>query len=513
MHHKRVGSTALRSWLVFIAMTVALSLIAWPVWSLATHRDILPRMNAVQSSTSITVGLTDAPDSLDIRTDSSPSVERALLGNVYETLVTRDDDNALQPGLASDWTVSDDALTYTFRLRSGLRFSNGDALDSSDVVWSLQQIVQHKYQGVDDLGALKSVDNPNSGKVVITLSKPDPTLLRSLSGRAGIVYDQQAATDYATAALGSGPFTVAKFDKGSSITLASNGGYWGDPSSAGTVTLKYYTDENTMVTDLKNGTLNMALPTSTSETGALADDKNFTVTTGLSSAKVMIAFNNDGNSIFSDQQARQMVRYAVDAKSIAASQADSAGELGGPISQLEPGYEDLTGLFPFDQSKAAGMIAYFAGGTAYFGTIDFVVPQTYADLGNTIADQLRSLGLDVNVETVDDATATERINDGQYEMALAVANGEHDAAAFGTDSNVYRYTNGSAQDAYANAMAATNDKDYQDRLRTFANIVSQDAAGDWLYTRKTVVAAASSVSGYPKNLTDRYLPLAGLSMK
>lgn len=511
MHHKRNGNNSVRSWLVFVATALVLSLISWLVWSVAAHRVTLPDIGDSQPQTSIAVGLADAPESLDIRTDASTAVERALLGNVYETLVTRDENNALQPGLASEWTVSDDGLTHTFTLNAGMRFSNGDALDSSDVVWSLQQIVQNKYQGFSDLDHLAAVTNPDKTHVQITLSKPDPRLLRALSDRAGVVYDESAKTDYATAALGSGPFKVTGFDKGRSITLARNTNYWGSRSSAARITLTYYDDDAAMINDLKSGTLDMALLDDTSGTNVFVNDAKFKVTTGMSTAKVMLAFNNDNESIFSDQQARQTIRYAVDAASIARSQADSAGGLGGPISPLEPGYEDLTNLFPYDQAKAEGMIAYFATGAAYFGTIDFVVPQSYAQLGKTIADQLTAVGLSVNIETVDDATAAKRIRDGQYEFALTVADGENDAASYGTADNVYRYTNGSAQDAYTQAMNATNDKDYQERLRTFARTVSQDAAGDWLYTKKTVIAASSSLSGYPKNLTDRYLPLAKLA--
>lgn len=63
------------------------------------------------------------------------------------------------------------------------------------------------------------------------------------------------------------------------------------------------------------------------------------------------------------------------------------------------------------------------------------------------------------------------------------------------------------QQAYADAMAATNDDDYQARMRTYARAVSENAASDWLYTRKNFMAVSDQLQGYPKNLTDRLLPL------
>lgn len=512
MQHRR-SNTSLRSWLIFAATALALAAIGWVVWSLATNHDVLPHIDSAHSDTSITVGLTDAPQSLDIRTDGGTAVERALIGNVYETLVTRDNDNTLQPGLAKSWKVSDDGLTYTFTMRSGLRFSNGHALDADDVVWSLQQTVKNQYQGAGDLAALKSVESRDSRTVAITLAKPDPTLPRALAGRAGIVYDSTAKVSYASEALGSGPFTVARFDKRGTITLERNDDYWGAEAGVARVTLLYYADDNALAEAVRGNAVDLALPGDAATANALAGDTALTITHGTSTSKVMLALNNGTDSIFSDQQARKAIRHAVDAGSIAASRPDSAGALGGPIGRLEPGYEDLTGLFPYDPGTASALINNFIAGASYFGVIDLVVPQQYEDIGNTVATQLQAVGLSVRTDVVDGATAEQRIADGQYTIAVTATSGDDDAAAFGTSDNVFRYTSGTAQEAYGNATGATNDKDYQERMRAFAKTVSQDAAADWLYQRNTTVVARDHASGYPTNMTDRYLPLAGIVKK
>ena len=505
--HKQ-GGNSLRSWLVFVATAVVLSLIAWLVWSAVTNRDELPLIGGDKPSSSVTVGLTGAPDSLDIRTDASTAVSRALIGNVYETLVTRDENNALQPGLASSWKVSDDGLTYTFTLSSGLTFSNGNVLDSSDVIWSLQQIVKNKYQGSTDLANLKSAVNPNETTVQLTLSKPDPRFLRALSGRAGIVYDSEATIDYATAALGSGPFTVKQFDKGSSITLEHNSRYHGDKTKVGQATLKYYASADALTKAAQNGEVQLAFSDDATLTNAANDGKKPKVETGMSRSKVMLAFNNATDSILSDQQARRAFRFGIDAKGIASSQSDSAGALGGPFTPLDPGYEDLTGMFPYDQGQASSMLAYFYHN--YLGTVDLLVPMRYSSLANTIADQLRAISLPVNVETLDSEEAvTQRINDGKYTIALTTTIDDGPVYA---GENVYHYQKGEVQQSYANVLAATNDDDYQNRLKAYAKTLSDDAPNDWLYTRKTFIAAANGVSGYPKNMTDELLPLAKVTV-
>lgn len=109
--------------------------------------------------------------------------------------------------------ISDDGLTYTFTLNSNMTFANGHKLDSSDVVWSLQNVINNNYVGSDQLGSLKEITNPDEKTVVITLNQPNPCLLRALSGRAGIVYDEESTANYSKKAVGSGPFTVEASSK------------------------------------------------------------------------------------------------------------------------------------------------------------------------------------------------------------------------------------------------------------------------------------------------------------
>ncbi|KAB5608133.1 ABC transporter substrate-binding protein [Bifidobacterium jacchi] len=514
MHRKH--SSALISWLIFTAVLVALSAIVWVGWSLANHRSIIPQSPdsySVQSDSAITVGLKGSPQSLDIRSNGDQEIERALIGNVYETLVSRSEDNTLEPGLAQRWEISKDGLTYTFTLREGTSFSNGDNLDASDVILSLQQLVKRQYIGADALKDLKSVSNPDARTVVITLSKPNPQLLRALSGRAGIIYDADVTLSYESKALGSGPFVVTGFEKGSTISLERNERYWGTAAKTGHITLRYYGDDKQLSKALTDGTVNVAfgLPGATAQSLGKANP-GLTVESGTTTTNVMLALNNSTDSIFSDQQARQVIRHAVDNASIAKSQPDAAKALGGPIGPLSPGYEDLTGLFPFDQNKAVSMIYYFAGAAGYFGTLDFVVPQRYAAIGNTVTEQLQAVGLSVNMETVDDATAAKRLKSGDYTLMVTTDAIVGDASVFGSSNNLLHYNSGEAQQAWKAAEAATNDDDYRSRLAAYAKIVSQDAASDWLYAERAWVAADSKISGYPKNLTDERLPLANLQI-
>lgn len=120
-----------------------------------------------------------APESLDIRTEQGTALEQALLENVYETLVSRSETNKLQPSIAKSWQISDDGLTYTFTLNSNMTFANGHKLDSSDVVWSLQNVINNNYVGSDQLGSLKEITNPDEKR----WSSPSISRIRACCAR------------------------------------------------------------------------------------------------------------------------------------------------------------------------------------------------------------------------------------------------------------------------------------------------------------------------------------------
>ena len=498
-------------WLIFFGVAIVLSVLLWLGLSLTGRKNPITSFGTLVSDSSVTVGIEgNAPKSLDIRTEQGTAVEQALLGNVYETLVSRSETNKLQPGIASSWQASDDGLTYTFTLNGGMTFANGHKLDSSDVVWSLQNAVNNHYVGADQLGDLKEITNPNANTIVIALNQPNPRLLRALSGRAGIVYDEESKANYSKKSVGSGPFTVASMSK-SQIVLQRNDSYWGTKAAASQITLYYYASEDSLVSAMEAKKISMALPLSASAADELNQQSGINSDSGISFDKVMLAFNNDNNSPFSDEQIRKMTRYAIDAQSIAKNAPDAYSPLGGPISPLEDGYEDLSELFPYNLEQGQQMRSYF--GASYIADIDLLVPKKYEQIGNTVKSAIEQLNIGVNLEVLDSAAqVTERMNAGTYNVALTTMSGENDASVFTDGQSMFHFENGDAQQAYADAMAATNDNDYQARMRDYARAVSENAASDWLYTRKNFIAVSDQLQGYPKNLTDRLLPLSRIKL-
>ncbi|MDN6459760.1 MAG: ABC transporter substrate-binding protein, partial [Bifidobacterium crudilactis] len=337
-----------RSWksgIIFLVTLVVLGSIAWIVWSTFNHR--LPLVsNPLTSQESISVGVLDAPQSLDIRSEQDPAITQALLGNVYQTLVGKNDRNAPEAAIAKSWDVSGNGLTYTFHLSDNATFSNGDELNAQDVVWSLQQTITKKFQGSDALSALSAVNELDDHSVRITLKSPSPDLLQTLSGRAGIIYDQDAKLNYSSQVIGSGPYVVSQWDKGSSLTLSRNTRYWASAPKIGDITLRYYGNASELSKALESGDVDVATPLDAAGLQTAQNNTSLAVAKGLSQDSVVLAFNTDTSSVLSDQRLRQAIRYLVDNDDIISKQQGLGAAIGGPLSPLDAGYEDLTGLFP-----------------------------------------------------------------------------------------------------------------------------------------------------------------------
>ena len=506
----------MRSFLVFVLTTAILCGLVWGGWTYLRNGEgrgeFLDGLGD-EGGAKLTVAVTTtAPQSLDIRTDSSTALDQALLGNVYETLLKRTTDNGVAPGIAASWQTSDDGLTYTFQLNDGMQFANGDALDATDVVDSLRQSVQNGYVGTDKLDGLASVSSTGASTVVIALNKPNPDLLWLLSGRPGIVYDTQATVDYATGALGSGPFSVKSFEAGKSLTLQRNAKYWNASAAARsrTITLNYFADANLAATAMAKAEADLIIEAAPGTLETLRSHSDITLQQVDSTRKVLLGFNGRSDSMFSEARMRQGVRYAINHQTLVDDNG-AAGLLGGPISSLDPGYEDLTGLFPYDFQRAYRTTAYFIP-VFTKETKRLVVPTEYAHIADLIAADLNKLDLGVQVEVLDDAAwRTRVVEQHDFDMTIFAMNGSHDVADLADPSLFLGYTDGNGEEYAKQARAATNDAEYTDRLKVLAKRLSDNAAVDFLYVERPWIAYRNNVTGVPTfNRPDVSLPLETL---
>lgn len=497
-HHKPV------IWMIAVLVVVAL------IACIAVVNSRSRKTATPTQSDSVAIGIKLAPVSLDIRNQSGSALEQLLIGNVYEALVSRNSNNEVEPGLAKSWTISNDGLTYTFKLNEHMNFSNGDTLDATDVAWSINQLKSKQYYNSDQVENLKQASAPDATTVKLTLSRPDANMLWYLSGRPGLVFDKDARYDAKTTAVGSGPYVVKSFDSSSKLVLQANPKYWGGAHKARTttVTVRFLPDDNAALNALTSGDVQVLSPVNANMTGKLKSSGKYTVKATDGSDKFVLAFNCTGAKT-ADKRVRQAIRYAINHKEIIASRGGVDAALGGPIPSVDPGYEDLTGLYPYNPAKAKSLMQQAGYSTNHPLKLTLTYANVYgSELGEQLRSQLSHIGIDLNVNTVEFSTWLQDVHtNGDYDLSLVDHAESHDFYKWTQPDYYYHYDNAQVQALYAKALAATDEQDSAQYLKQAARIVSEDAPADWLFAYRVSVAQAKGVTGFPSRLTQSVLPL------
>lgn len=505
--HSQKGASAHRGapkWLEFVLLLVVLGIIAWLVLPVFTHTGSSSLAGIGDSNATLAIGLKGAPQSLDVRSADNPAADRILIGNVYEGLTGRTNDNKVAPALASGWTVSNGGTTYTFTLRNA-DFSNGDAVTAQDVAWSFQQLLAHKYPGYEQLSGLSSVRTPDSTTVVLTLLHPDQQLLWELGGRAGLVFDEKSG-DTGSDVPGTGPYTVANYAD-NDVTLRRNDYYWGVNPHFKTVTFDYFADSAAETAALKAGKIQGAIDLDAADAASLKSSGKYTVTSGTTTTVATLVFNANPDSLMSDYQAREAMRLMISRPQVVAAAGGLGTPLGGPITSLDPGYQDLNAQFPTDVRLGREKFDYYYT-RAYTLAYTDAVPQAVAD---SVVSQIEAAGWKVTPYRISgEQWNTDVVQSMRYDMVLYLHHGSHDLGYWTTGRNWWGFDSPVADQQYTAAIRSTSESAYEQGLRAAALTLASKQPADWLYQVDVESAWDSGLTGMPTNMTDDWLPLGSL---
>ena len=498
-------------WLIsLIAVIVAVAVVIGVTLAFGGKKDDKSASSSNQYADTVTIGLKLAPTNLDIRNTAGSALDQILIGNVYEGIVARDSKNQVAPAIASSWETSKDGLTYTFHLNKNMTFFNGDKLDADDVAWSINQLKEKQYYNANQVASLDKAEAVDANTVKLTLSTPDSNLLWYLTGRPGLVFDKNAKYNAKTEAVGSGPYTV---ESASKMVLKANPKYWGTAHKPATqnVVIRFLTDDNAAVNALKSGDVDVLSPVNATLAKSL-DASTYTVSAADGSDKFVLAFNCT-NAKLKDKRVRQAIRYAINHKEIIASRGNVDYALGGPIPSVDPGYEDLTGLYPYNVDKAKELMKEAGYTTDKPLRLTLTYANTYGtELGDQLKSQLAKIGIDLKIDYVEFSTWLQNVHaNGDYELSLVDHAESHDFYKWTTPDYYYHYDGKQAQELYAKALEATDEADSAKYLKQAAKAVSEDAPADWLFGYRVTVAVDKHVQGFPSKLSQTVLPLWQIS--
>jgi peptide/nickel transport system substrate-binding protein len=467
----------------------ALALTACTGSTPATSTTAAPDPNA-----SVNVRLVLEPGNLDIRQTAGAALDQILIDNVYQGLVSRTPDQKIVPALASAWTVSPDGLTYTFTLREGVTFDDGQALTPEDVVWSLQtRKATAAWSDSARLANVASID-ASGQQITMTLTKPDSSLLWNLTGRAGIILKKGDTVDYKTKANGTGPFVLTSWKQGDSITFERNPTYWGTKSKAKEIVWDYIPDNQAALNGALAGELDIVTGFDANLKQQIEANGDFALQLGTATDKFVLAMNQKSGPL-ADKRVRQAIRQAIDHEAIVKA-TGSGVPLYGPIPKTDPGYEDLSKVAPYDPEAAKKLLAD-AGQKNL--SLTLTMPSFYGTtVPQLLVSDLNKVGITLKVNSVDFPTWLQDVyTNKSYQLSLVDHAEARDFENWANPDYYFTYDNPKVQSLYAQSLAATTDTQASDLLKQAARIVSEDMAADWLSNWNSVVAVGANVTGMP----------------
>ncbi|MFT4044030.1 MAG: ABC transporter substrate-binding protein [Gordonia sp. (in: high G+C Gram-positive bacteria)] len=467
------------------------------------------------SSDSVVLGLGAAPESLDFTTTDGAAIPQVLLDNVYEGLVKLDTEGKIVGDLAKSWTVSPDNLTYDFTLHDGVTFSNGDAFTADAVKFSIERVKSSAWtiSLKSYMDAVASVDVVSPTEVKVTLAKPSNDWLFYMTTRIGAIFDPKAVSNLANTAIGTGPYTVAQFNRGQSVVLKSNAHYWGSAPSVPQVTFQYYTDANAENAALMSGSINAIVSLANYDSlGQFENNPKFEVQKGTTTSKVTLSMNN-ANGPFTNKLLRQAVEYAIDRKSLVRNAAAGYGEVTGSfVPPTDPWFEDLSSKYPYSPDKAKALIAQ-AGMTGK--SIDFAVPNLPAmtTVAQIVQSDLAKVGLNVKIDSMAFPAQwlSTVFNNHNYEMSLISHVEQRDLPTYADPKYYWGYNNPVVRKLIADGQAGTADQQTT-AYKKAMEIISDDAVADWLFLSNNVNVIQKGLSGLPKNSASEALYVGDLKL-
>jgi peptide/nickel transport system substrate-binding protein len=461
-------------------------------------------LNAVaRGDNPLVVAISGEPDQLDPhKTTAYPSFQ--VLENVYDTLVVPNaTGGGFAPELAASWTTPDDK-TWTFHLRTGVRFADGSDFDAADVVYSLSRIISGKLANAFRLEPISDVVAVDPHTVRIDLKRPTPYLLAELGGFKGTAILPQGAAEHLDLARqtdGSGPFRVARVTA-AAITLLPNPYYWGAGPRVSSVEFRFVKEPTTALVALQTGEVDWTDNLPPGQVSRLAHDSHLTLGQ-VPSVDYWYLAPNFARRPFDDPRVRQAINLGLDRQAIA--EAAQPG-LATPIqTAIPPGVYGHTDYAPVsrDVPRARALLAEAGQPRLSMGLmVTSQYPET-VQAAEVIASNLHEIGIDVRVEVEEFATWLDREGKGDFDAYLLGWLGDIDPFDFyqsqhacNGSNNYQKYCDPQTDALLQQAAVETNTTHRAELYGEVAKRVVDANSYIYLYNPKVVQAWSSKLTGY-----------------
>jgi peptide/nickel transport system substrate-binding protein len=433
---------------------------------------------ASASAQVLEIGLDNGPTGLDPHLITAFPSFMVVNGNIYEGLTAIDKDLKVIPSLAESWTVAADGKTYTFKLRSGVKFHDGSPFEAADVVASVKRLLSKDIASplASRLSAVESANAVDAQTVELKLKEPSAALLSSLATIAIVPRSMEANKDaLQKTPVGTGPFKFQEWQPNGFIQLAKNDAYWekGLPKLAG-LKFNIVPESATRQVGLTNGQYAL-LPNIDAATALQLKGKpNVKLAETMDLAYTLIGMNVS-KPPFDNPKVREAVNYAINRKEIVDAALFGAGVPGGPLSPaLKSWALDVNqfGCYTNDPAKAQALLKEAGVATPVTVSMKVLPRQDIKDVAQVVQEQLNKAGFKVELVNQEQGQFIQDWRNSNFDMFASINAGQPDPDEYfyrtfrtGGSTNVFKYS-----DAEIDGLL--------DKARTLSNQTERKTAYD-----------------------------------
>jgi peptide/nickel transport system substrate-binding protein len=435
---------------------------------------------------------------------------------IYSYLMRLDENLGVQPDLAASMpTTSADGKTVTVKLRTGVKFQNGDPLTSADVKYTFERILDPKNAAVarSFFTDVDTITAPDDSTVIFNLKTPNAALVAYMAHpNTGIVSKKigEANPDLSKkeTAIGSGPFKLAEWVPDNYMRFEANKSYYveGQPYLDG-IRINVVPDESNLAAALRTKAADMAIVTDAKVARTIRSDTSI-VLDSKPSLSYNLLFMNTKRKPLDNLMVRQAIAYAIDRKAIIDAVAFGEGEITGPIAPALANYALPTSQYPLytrDVAKAKQLLQQANVGPVSFTIMTSTTEPAYGkDVAQLVQAQLAEAGITVKIETIEFTQYVDRWLKADFDVATGLNGGGPDPdfyvfRYFTNDGNlnfVTSYQNTVSSDAIKQARTTTDVARRKDLYSTAQKELVNGVPFIWLFVGRDYIATLPTTKGF-----------------
>lgn len=370
--------------------------------------------SATSYSDKIVVGIQDDINCLD-PDQSIGATEASVMCHIYEGLVTEDENLNIVPLLADSWTISDDGLVYTFKLKENVKFSDGTPVTGEDWIFSLERARDNASSNSRSVAEpIASVEAPDDTTLVITLKEPCASFLANLCKWNMVVKSKahfealgEDENAFSESPLGTGPYMLTNWTKGESLEFEANPYY----HEAGYPLTKYMEykiipDDNTLLLQLQSGDVDIMVSAPASMAENIAASEGVSLQEFTSTQIRYLTFNCSQKPL-DNQLVRQALDYATDKQEILDVVANGYGTVANSyFSNLYTDYyDDTIQSRGVDYEKAKELLTEAGYPDGFELTMNIYAGNSvYEQIATCLQSEWANVGVTLNIEPLESAT-------------------------------------------------------------------------------------------------------------